>query len=109
MAPEVQGEKNITEKKFHVSPFMELSMNYHWNVTVPDKKAFVNIKNYDLTNTYKIFEANMKLEKKSLNSLLLVKSWLSLPFTAIKIVSLIYWQAAKLFIKRIPFVNHQKH
>lgn len=104
----VKDEKNITEKKFHVSPFMALNMNYHWNVTIPSKKAFVNIQNFNLSNTEKIFEANMKLEKKTLSSLTLITSWLSLPFTAIKIVSLIYWQATKLFLKRIPFVNYQK-
>jgi DUF1365 family protein len=109
ITPKSGGDKNITEKKFHVSPFMEMNMNYHWNATVPNKKAFVNIQNFDLSNTTKVFEANMKLEKKSINSMTLLASWLSLPFTAIKIVSLIYWQAAKLFIKRIPFVNYQKH
>ena len=83
-------------------------MNYHWNVTIPSDKALINIQNYDLTNTEKVFEANMKLERKNLRSLSLITSWLSLPFTAVKIVSLIYWQATKLFFKRIPFVNYQK-
>ena len=97
--------KNISKKDFHVSPFMELSMNYHWNVTHPSEKLFINIKNMTLESQEKVFEANMKLTKQPLKTLTLVKSWLSLPFTIIKIVSLIYWQALRLFIKRIPIVD----
>lgn len=109
MEPKTQESVKITKKAFHVSPFMALDMNYHWHVTTPGNKANVNIKNYDLSNKHKIFEANMILEKQLLSSLPIIKSWVSLPFTVIKIVTLIYWQAAKIFIKRIPFVNYQKH
>ncbi len=109
MDPQKQGDKNITEKAFHVSPFMEMNMNYRWHVTKPNKKAYVNIQNIDNETNNKVFEANMKLEKQPLSSLPIIKSWMSLPFTVIKIVTLIYWQALKIFLKRIPFVHYQKN
>ena len=96
---------NVTKKAFHVSPFMPLNMNYHWNVSAPSSKAFINIQNFNHSNTEKVFEANMVLTKQSLSVLSLLKSWLSLPFTAVKIVSLIYWQATKLLLKRVPIVD----
>lgn len=100
--------KNICKKDFHVSPFMELNMNYHWNVNRPDNNLHINIQNFTPDNSSKVFEANMSLRKKPLKTLTLLKSWLSLPFTIIKIVSLIYWQALKLLIKRIPIVDKAK-
>lgn len=100
---------NITEKEFHVSPFMELNMNYHWRISYPSDEVLVNIQNFTPNNSEKIFEVHMKLTKRPLKTFTLIKSWLSLPFTIIKIVTLIYWQAAKLFIKKIPIVDKAKH
>lgn len=99
------GKDNISKKDFHVSPFMEMNINYHWNINRPKEKILINIQNLTLDSNEKVFEANMKLTKQPLKVLTLVKSWLSLPFTIIKIVSLIYWQAIRLFIKRIPIVD----
>jgi len=99
------GKKHINEKVFHVSPFMPLNMNYHWHVSQPSSKAHVNIQNFDKDNTEKIFEANMTLTKQPLSTLSFIKSWMSLPFTIVKTVTLIYWQAAKLLLKRVPIVD----
>ena len=104
----IDGKGNITKKDFHVSPFMELNINYHWNINRPSEKLFINIQNFTQDTNEKVFEANMKLTKRPLKTLSLIKSWLSLPFTIIKIVTLIYWQAIKLFIKRVPIVDKAK-
>jgi len=105
----VDGKNNVTKKAFHVSPFMELNMNYHWHVSTPSNKAFINIQNFNHDNTEKVFEANMTLTKQPLNVLSLLISWLSLPFTVLKTVSLIYWQAVKLLLKGIPLVDKKPH
>jgi len=103
------NKKYINKKDFHVSPFMELNMNYQWLIKHSPENFLINIQNFTSTptpnNGEKVFEANMTLSKQQLKSLTLIKSWLSLPFTVVKIVSLIYWQALKLFIKKIPIVD----
>jgi DUF1365 family protein len=105
-------KRNVCNKAFHVSPFMPLNMQYHWRVTAPKEKAFVHIENHVLADsghdTHKVFDATMALKKRPMSSLKLLHTWVSLPFSIIKIVVLIYWQALKLFIKGVPFIPYEK-
>lgn len=93
----------ITDKVFHVSPFMEMDMCYHWHVTPPEEKALVRIENH---KEGKQFEASLALNKREINQRNLLNTWLSLPVMSVKIVFGIYWQALKLFLKKIPFISH---
>ncbi|MFT5809087.1 MAG: DUF1365 family protein [Moritella dasanensis] len=108
----------LTPKEFHVSPFMTLDMKYRWRLTTPGQKVKVNIDNIglnstDLSNTglknNKLFDVSMRLDKTKITTIKLGKSWITLPFSVIKVLILIYWQALKLVAKRIPFISYQKH
>ncbi|PKH07142.1 DUF1365 domain-containing protein [Moritella sp. Urea-trap-13] len=98
----------LTPKEFHVSPFMTLDMQYRWRLTTPGQKVKVNIDNIDL-NDNKLFAVSMRLDKTKITTIELGKSWITLPFSVIKVLCLIYWQALKLVAKRIPFISYQKH
>lgn len=93
------------EKRFHVSPFMQIDMDYHWRVKAPNKKAMVHIENIKDGN--KIFDATLSLKKQSITSNNLIKTCLSTPSMTAKIALSIYYQALKLVLKRIPFVPYQ--
>lgn len=98
-----------TPKAFHVSPFMPINMNYHWRVKPIGDKAFVHLENHPANNNGdKVFDATMALEKRPMSSLGLLKTWLSLPFSVMKVVVLIYWQALKIFMSGIAFIPYQK-
>lgn len=98
-----------TSKDFHVSPFMALNMQYHWRVRPLGKKAFVHLENHQQGDGGgKVFDVTMVLTKQPVSTLGLFKTWLSLPFTVVKVVVLIYWQALKIFIQGIEFVPYQK-
>ncbi|MGB1296692.1 MAG: DUF1365 domain-containing protein [Psychrobium sp.] len=102
-------QPRLTQKDFHVSPFMPLDMQYKWRVKPPSDKLFVHLENLDKSpQAAKVFDATMALEKQPMSSLAMIKTWFSLPFAAIKIVSLIYWQALKIFIGGVPFIPHPK-
>jgi hypothetical protein len=102
-------QPKITQKQFHVSPFMPLDMHYKWRVKPPANKLFVHLENLEKSpQANKVFDATMALTKQPMSTLAMIKTWFSLPFAAIKVVTLIYWQALKILIQGVPFIPHPK-
>ena len=99
---DLQGDMK-TKKDFHVSPFMDLDMQYHWRVKPPAEQVLVHIENH---KEHKQFDATLAMKKREITKSSLFKAWLSAPLMPVKVVAGIYWQAAKLFAKRIPFIAH---
>lgn len=111
---QTKGEK-VSKKNFQVSPFMDLDMSYFWQVKPPsdnNDKLLVSIANKRINTvsgqTEKLFDASLMMSKRPLDQKHLLAIWCQLPVMTIKVVVSIYWQALKLFIKRIPFIGYQK-
>lgn len=94
-----------TQKAFHVSPFNPMDMTYKWQVAQPNNTLNLHLSCYKKT---KHFEAAIDMTKQSLTSQTLRQSLLSIPSMTIKTMAGIYWQAIKLFFKRVPIYTHSK-
>lgn len=91
-------------KEFHVSPFMPMDIDYDWRFNVPTRALNVHMQNYRQGD--KLFDATLTLKRKELTSRNLATALLRFPFVTAKVVIAIYYQALRLWLKRIPFHSH---
>ena len=91
------------EKKFHVSPFIEMNCNYFFRILKPAEKISVIIDQYQLNE--KILYASQDGIRTDLTSSQLIKSYLKHPLMTFKIISAIHFEAFKLWIKGLRFIH----
>jgi len=95
------------QKEFHVSPFMDLDMRYDWNIRFPGHNLNVQLSNWK--NEKKLFDAVIGMKKIEINNKNLKNVLLNFPLMTVKVTASIYFEAFKLWMKRIQYVPHPDH
>jgi DUF1365 family protein len=95
------------DKQFHVSPFMPMDVNYNWRFSWPDDILHVHMAN--LREQQKIFDASLALKRKQITSFQLARVLLLYPAITLKVVAAIYFEAIRLWLKKLPFYSHPKN
>ncbi len=95
------------KKEFHVSPFMDLNMEYQWKLGIPDDSLCVEIQNRE--NNTSIFSANIVLQKCPINRSSLNQVLVGYPLMTLKVTSAIHFEAFKLWSKGISYVPHPRN
>ncbi len=91
-------------KAFHVSPFMKMAQQYAWRFNRPDKSLVVHMENEE--SAARVFDATLVLKRKPLTRSNVRLMSLKHPWSTRAVISRIYIQALKLWIKRVPVQPH---
>lgn len=99
-------------KRLHVSPFMEMDLNYRLALRISESQklslCLENRKGED-----RIFSASLNLKFSPVSRRSLSKLLFNYPFMSLKIVAAIYWEALKLKWKGTPYIarpgKHKPH
>ena len=94
-------------KGFHVSPFMDMSADYEWNLSRPGPRlsAFIVVSRAGR----RFFDVGMTFRRRELSRGSMAYTLLRHPCMTLRVSQAIYWQAARLRWKKCPFFHHPKY
>ena len=94
-------------KAFHVSPFMPMNQEYRWRFSTPEGNLTVHMDT--VQDGHRVFDATLRLERREISGRSLAGALVRHPWMTARVVTAIYAQAFRLWLKRTPFVPHPSH
>ena len=91
-------------KAFHVSPFIDMDIQYDWRFREPGEA--LNVHMIDYQNGKRLFDASLDVRRRGITRSSLTRVLVQYPLMTVKVVAMIYWQAARLKLKGAPFFTH---
>jgi hypothetical protein len=102
--PRGRTHRALFDKTFHVSPFMPMNQVYGWHFTTPGDRLHVHMKNYQ--DGARVLDATLALRRTPIAGPVLAGCLARHPWMTASVVSGIYWQALRLWLRGAPFHSH---
>ena len=93
-------------KTFHVSPFIDMNVDYDWRFLEPGDRLQVHMEDY--VDDIKLFDATLSLRRQPITGANLWRVLGRYPVMTVQVVAKIHWQALRLWRKGAPFYVHPK-
>lgn len=91
--------RHSCDKRFYVSPFMEVSGQYHFSIKRPDDRVIVHIHQTDQDGP--ILDAWVRGKRGEINDQALLTCLTAYPLLTLKVIAGIHYEALKLWLKGI--------
>ncbi len=96
--PDAHGVvRQSAAKRLHVSPFLDMDLNYSFRILPPAETLDVAIGTFDREGL--LLNARFAAERRPLDDATLLKAWLVHPLVTLKVIAGIHWEAARLIAK----------
>jgi len=100
------GIRQTQDKRFYVSPFVEMTMRYHFRVMLPQDRVKLRILETDSEGP--LLSATFNGHRRILTTQELLRSFFSLPLVTLKIMAAIHWEALRLWLKGVRLVPRRE-
>jgi DUF1365 family protein len=94
------------DKELHVSPFMPMEQSYSWSANEPGERLSVTLANHE--DGRKVFEAGVALRRREMTPSTMRSLLLRYPPMTASTAGRIYWNAAKLKLKGVPYFRNPR-
>jgi uncharacterized protein len=100
-----EGAKRYsTAKHMHVSPFMDMRLNYDWIFTAPGDRLVAHMNT--LSDGKPFFDATLQLDRRPWERRELHGVLAAYPLMTLRVIGAINWQALRLWLKQVPAFTH---
>ena len=107
--PNKRQQRIFFTKQMHVSPFNPLGMSYHWRSNTPGSRLSLHLEACRDGDSTKTLDATMVMERSDITASSLNRILVRYPMMTIKVITAIYWEALKLWLKKTPVHDHPQY